>query len=195
MFKKYEAMFKKYELFGRVSGEELIKEMGLSKSRLHDLVFNNNLNPYSPNSGRPLIDLVLQEIKKEGDLARALAIRQLALSRALGRYPGLALLSLDYLLKDLERFFVPPANIKKDFVTENHVSKQHQQAKERCREVAAALLKENPKIQIIDAIFHDKMSKVAQKPDGSLYTEKAIRGWINDLFPDESRKGGIRPKN
>ena len=83
---------------------------------------------------------------------------------------------------------------EKHLLPAKHVSKQHQQAKERCREVAETLLKINPKIQIAEAIFHDEMNEAAKKPDGSLYTEKAIRGWIKDSFPADARKPGRRPK-
>ena len=99
-----------------------------------------------------------------------------------------------FLDQDLEKIGCK-VDTKKELVTKNHISRRHQKARERCRDVTAALLQENPKILIADAIFSDRMSEAAKKIDGSLYTEKIIRGWIKDLFPAETRKPGRRPKN
>ncbi len=99
-----------------------------------------------------------------------------------------------FLESDLEKIGCK-VDIKKEPVTENHVSKPHQKAKERCREIAKQILKEKPDIDTIsEAIFDDRMTEAATKADGDMYSEKVIRGWIKDLFPDKARKPGRRPK-
>ena len=179
-----EAMFKKYELFERISGKELIQEMGFSPSRLHDLVFNHGLTPYEPNDGPELLDLRLQG-----------AIREIALSRALGKNENDMLLLSDYKIEDLKRILEPHSKVKKPLVTKKHVSRQHQQAKERCREIAKQILKENPRIDTVkEAIFDDRMTEAATKTDGDMYAERVIHDWIKDLFPKKARRPGKRPK-
>ena len=62
----------------------------------------------------------------------------------------------------------------------------------KCREVAKKLIEQNPKKTIADAIRHDDMKNVSKRKDGNSYTEKTIRNWIKDLWPDEQRKPGRR---
>lgn len=99
--------------------------------------------------------------------------------------------------EDVEKFERENPNYILQSVTENanHVSKQHQQARERCREVASRLLKENPKLMIHEALIHEDMIPVSKKENGKYYGDDTIRGYIKDLFPKEARKPGRRPKN
>ena len=93
---------------------------------------------------------------------------------------------------DIEKTKDTPPD-KEKFITKNHVSQQSQISKEKCRDVAKELLKENQNITIADAIRSDKMAVASEKgTKGDMYTDAIIRGWINDLFPNN--KPGRRPK-
>ncbi len=66
-------------------------------------------------------------------------------------------------------------------------------SKEKCRDIASRLWSENPNLTIKEIIFHDEIQNV--RPDKT-YTEKTLRGWINDLDPrPSSQKRGRPPKN
>ena len=58
-----------------------------------------------------------------------------------------------------------------------------------CREVAKSLWEKDRSITIADMIICDEITAAC---DGHNYTEKIMRGWINDLCPN--RKPGRRPK-
>ncbi|RJP94032.1 MAG: hypothetical protein C4518_04565 [Desulfobacteraceae bacterium] len=80
-------------------------------------------------------------------------------------------------------------------ISKDHVSRAHQQARDRCRDVARQILKENPKMDTIgEAIWDKRMMEAATKDTGYNYSKKTIRGWIKDLFPDTARRPGKRPK-
>jgi hypothetical protein len=76
--------------------------------------------------------------------------------------------------------------------TERH--KEDREAKERCIKAARNLRLKHPEMTIADACFNDMVCNEAIKTDGSLYTEKTIRKWINTLWTDKERKPGRRPK-
>jgi hypothetical protein len=67
-----------------------------------------------------------------------------------------------------------------------------QKCKKECRKVAAKLWEEDPDKTAVDMINHSEIVKHSQRPDGSYYLEKTVRGWIGDLNPN--REPGRRPK-
>jgi len=63
----------------------------------------------------------------------------------------------------------------------------HQQAELKCRAVAKQLWKEFPQMRIAEVSRHEEMVEVSKWPDGTLYVENTVRGWISDLCPDPKR--------
>jgi hypothetical protein len=64
--------------------------------------------------------------------------------------------------------------------------------RERVREKAAEIWRDDPTITIADMFVSDEISKIAVRKNGEIFAEKTIRNWINDLCPD--RSPGRRPE-
>lgn len=60
------------------------------------------------------------------------------------------------------------------------------------RAVAKDLWDKHPAMTVPEMVFHDEISKMCQREDGSQYSEKTVKSWIKDLNPNEQLKG--RPK-
>jgi len=54
--------------------------------------------------------------------------------------------------------------------------------------VAEQLFKDNPGIKTADVIRHEKVREIQQKYNLTRFTEKTIRGWIQDLNPNYKPK-------
>jgi hypothetical protein len=67
-----------------------------------------------------------------------------------------------------------------------------QEAKSRCRDIAAMIWKEHPNMTIADMIKQDKIIAASTRKDGKLYVEKTVHGWLKDLCPNP--KPGRRPQ-
>lgn len=170
--------------------DRLLKRWGLDKFELRQLIDKGLLDEYVDYQKHTgiLSPVLIQSLEVERDIFDDERVFKLA--------DVLALEAQDI----LETMKKPLLNVKaktpvagkKSLVTEKHVSRQHQQARGRCRDVASRLLKQNPKLMICEAIDHDEMQKVSKRDNGKYYLENAIRGWIKDLFPDEVRKQGIK---
>jgi hypothetical protein len=185
-------------MFDMVSGEEVTRIWKIDKHELRDLVLYGGLQPYRPDNREPLVEPNLINGIREAALTRA---------NALGSDPNRmakALLKFKFRIDDLkkikEKYNFPKFN---ELTAESTAlvicrpikQRPSQKAKAECRKIALQLLKEKPKIMINDAIFDDRMSKAATKRNGYMYAEKTIRNWIKDLFPDEARSTGRRPKS
>ncbi len=60
------------------------------------------------------------------------------------------------------------------------------------RAVAKDLWDKHPTMTVPEMVFHDEISKMCQREDGSQYSERTVKSWIKDLNPNEQLKG--RPK-
>jgi len=63
----------------------------------------------------------------------------------------------------------------------------HQKAELKCREVAEQLWKDYPQMRIAEVSRHEEMVEVSKWPDGTLYVENTVCGWIRDLCPNPKR--------
>lgn len=88
-----------------------------------------------------------------------------------------------------EELFVGPQ--EKQTTSKARTPGQQQIDRERCRVAAQIILKREPTRTIQSIIDSDEIIHIACS--GKDYLEKTIREWINDLWPQEARKGG-RPK-
>jgi hypothetical protein len=69
--------------------------------------------------------------------------------------------------------------------------RHNQIAKQKCREIAAKLWKEDPTLTIVDMSENDKILEVTKQKNGKYYNDDTIRRWIKDLNPNP--KPGRRP--
>lgn len=77
-----------------------------------------------------------------------------------------------------------PENRQTDLKTNNPHEK-------KARETAKLLLKRFPNISIADTISCNDMQQCF---DGEVYADVTVRKWINDLWPEERRRPGKKPK-
>jgi len=61
--------------------------------------------------------------------------------------------------------------------------------RKQVRAVAKDIWDKHPDKTVPDMVWHDEISKVSQRADGSNYSEKTVKSWIRDLNPNPPLKG------